>query len=833
MFRCENPFPGAGPTDPYTPLLRAYEGDKVQIRTLVGAHMAPHSFNLHGLNWLFEPADPNSGFRSTQGMGISEHYEMLFDLPRTGAPKQADYMYVSSSGTADLPSGNWGLLRAYSKKQKNLQVLPNNPVDKPGSSVAVCPPDAPVRKFHVTATTAVQALGGPLVYNARGRPNTPGKQRIVDWNALFYVHTSDLDSAGRLKNIGASALEPLILRAAAGDCLKVTLLNRIQPIALNVGRVQPYSPQRLYTSQFVGLHPQLVAENVTESNGVIIGRNPKDRVAEFGHTTEYTWYAGIVKPGTKGNPPEHVPVEFGSASLSPSDPLMQSPYGMIGALIIEPQGSCWKPDPNSRASANVFKVVKDQCDESALLFREHVTIVQDNLARLAMEKLPPKPPKTPPPPPPGPTTRTLKAAGGPGDSKWLLDGKPLPDKGQTANSVMVQAGDTIEVSVESGTHGFTFYDRVVALNVFDIVAAPGVSFKVQPSSNLSWGTDAQGAGPIARLTVKPDIKQDIDLFNIAFLDTVIGRDMTAVFRTGLPAENTPLRGNLSRAINYGTEPFKYRFVDQGTWEHNTPNKSPRGIMRSMSNTLVLGDPETPVFTSSKGMPVRIRMLHPSGLAEQTWDVHGHVRQEQPYVDGSTKIGTNPQSQWFGARDAFGPNSQFDIVIAKAGGEDEVIGDYLYRSFIGTDFFAGLWGIFRVGKENVDVVTITDLALAKSGTGYAIAGVNSVNPSNQKMAATVSITDKSGAIRAKVPVHPMTGAWELAGNTATKDFFPVKVVSAEGGVAVAPGEIQSAMPPDSVGQFVKMSEEMVEMGDDGLAVHVDGQQFKPIPYTDSE
>ena len=62
-------------------MLRAYEGDKVQIRTLVGAHMSPHYFTVHGVNWLFEPtdfdaADNTSGYRGTQGMGISEHYEV-------------------------------------------------------------------------------------------------------------------------------------------------------------------------------------------------------------------------------------------------------------------------------------------------------------------------------------------------------------------------------------------------------------------------------------------------------------------------------------------------------------------------------------------------------------------------------------------------------------------------------------------------------------------------------------------------------------------------------------------------------------------------------------
>ena len=74
-------YPGAAPNDPYTPLLRAYENDDVQVRVLIGGHFLPHSFNLHGLKWLNEAGNPDSGYVSTQVMSISEHFEMLFRLP--------------------------------------------------------------------------------------------------------------------------------------------------------------------------------------------------------------------------------------------------------------------------------------------------------------------------------------------------------------------------------------------------------------------------------------------------------------------------------------------------------------------------------------------------------------------------------------------------------------------------------------------------------------------------------------------------------------------------------------------------------------------------------
>ncbi|HEU4391021.1 MAG TPA: hypothetical protein VFV34_24660, partial [Blastocatellia bacterium] len=220
-FKFPAPMPGAQSTDPYTPFLRAYEGDKVQIRMLVGAHQFPHAFNLQGLKWLFEPDDPNSGYRATQGTGISEHYEMLFNLPRTGVPYQTDYQYATSSDTTGLQNGNWGLLRAYTTPQSGLKLLPNNTYVGSGPPTTGCAPYSRKQPYAVTVTTAAKALGGPLVYNSRGAVGTPGQNQLAATNALIYVRSEDLDASGRLKP--GVPVEPLILRAAAGDCVEVSL----------------------------------------------------------------------------------------------------------------------------------------------------------------------------------------------------------------------------------------------------------------------------------------------------------------------------------------------------------------------------------------------------------------------------------------------------------------------------------------------------------------------------------------------------------------------------------------------------------------------------------
>ncbi len=634
---------GAEPTDPYTPLLRAYEGDNIQIRNLVGAHMSPHSFHIHGLNWHFEPSLDSSGFRSTQGMGISEHYEFLFHLPVTKEPRQADYLYIPTSDNNGVQFGNWGLIRGFREKQPHLIPLSetqktafpkSKPIPPAGPPVETCPANAPKRPFEVTAVSALDALGPDgLVYNARGIVGSPGTGKITDPTGLMYVLSSDL-AGGKLKP--GVPTEPLILRAAAGDCITVELTNAFTatvnttlsaPTPWQDTAVAPFTPVTLKTSLDVGLHPQLLSYDVTTSDGFNIGANPVTSIPP-GQKHKYTWYAGKVDRDSKGNP-IYTPVEFGAVSLAPGTPVMQDNFGLIGALIIEPEGSEFATDVNSRASATVTKAGKT-------LFREAVVIFQDNLA-----------------------------------------------------------------AVQEG------------------------------------------------------------------------------------------------ALNYRTEPFPYRY---GNPEYlvNDPALSLLAVSRSQSDTLVSADPQTPVFVAEAGKPLRMRVLHPAGFNEQVFELHGHTWQEEPYSKGSTKIvDNNPLSQWTGSRDAFGPNSSFDVVLKHAGGNNAVKGDYLFRTFIGgvpaDGFLNGTWGLLRVGEPGKDVVTVTTYC---GDPHFTIAGVNTVNPANHHMATQVTITG-AGLTIPPIPVDQMTGAWTFTSNTITTMPTPITVTSNEGGTAEVKTTlcaIQSPPPP---------------------------------------
>ena len=353
---------GVQDKDPFTPLLRAYVNDKVQVRILVGAHEEGHNFAINGVKWLFEPSYADSGFRNSQMMGISEHYEFVLPpLTRHGQGNFTDYLYTTGRATDDLWNGLWGIMRAYAQNQQDLLKLPNNPhgmaptIANLGDFTGSCPKLAPVRTFAVSAVRADRALpGNTLTYNRREMH----KGTIHDPTAILYVRDSDLDANGRLKT--DVPIEPLVLRAAAGDCINIQLTNRLpagDQADLDGWNTLPmivrqFNNNHIRPSSNVGLHPQLVFFDVTRSDGQNVGSNPVQTAAP-GNRVDYQWYAGQIDVNATTQIATPVPIEFGAINLSPADPIKHAHKGAIGALIIEPQGSTWVEDASSRASATV------------------------------------------------------------------------------------------------------------------------------------------------------------------------------------------------------------------------------------------------------------------------------------------------------------------------------------------------------------------------------------------------------------------------------------------------------------------------------------------------
>jgi len=352
--------------DPYTPLLRAYENDRVQIRVLVGAHEEGHNFSVHGIKWLFEPSEPNSGYRNSQMMGISEHFEFIVpQLIKQPSGDAVDRLWSAGSSTDDYWNGLWGLLRAYTGLRPDLEPLPDNPNGRsnidPGAVGAFdfsCPKTAPVRAFDVVAVNALVSLpNNQLTYN----PRVDGSfDALGDPTALLFFRLSDtfVDSGGvRRVNPGAP-IEPLVLRARAGECIQLTLHNSMPGNLYEQNGwntlpmiVEGFNANDIKPSNEVGLHPQLLYYDVSRYDGANVGTNPVQTIPGGTATKLYKWYAGDVTINTDGTVTA-TPIEFGMTNLISSDRIEHASKGLIGALIIEPPTATWV-EGASRAVADV------------------------------------------------------------------------------------------------------------------------------------------------------------------------------------------------------------------------------------------------------------------------------------------------------------------------------------------------------------------------------------------------------------------------------------------------------------------------------------------------
>jgi manganese oxidase len=374
--------------DPFTPMMRVYENDRVRLRVLTGAQEEGHTVTMHGVKWLQEPASPNSGYRSAQMMGISEQF--IFDVPVT--PTNAnrvreDYLWSMGTSADGYWNGIWGLMRAYPRPRGDLLQLPSNPIPQQGlrirnnnEFIEKCPRAAPVRRFDVTAVTADDALpGGRLVYNQRMENGGP----LHDPTAILYVRTEDLDEFGRLKP--GVPVEPLILRANAGECIQLDLRNQLpdelpdpdHPDTWGFSTlpmiVNHFNSNQLRPSSHVGLHAQRVAYDIASSDGANIGVNPP-RTVEPGGVQTFRWYAGDVSYNRTIERLNAMPVEFGAINLISSDRIKHSNKGAIGGLIIEPSGSTFMEDEGTRASATITPPDGPPFREFVLLFQDDINL---------------------------------------------------------------------------------------------------------------------------------------------------------------------------------------------------------------------------------------------------------------------------------------------------------------------------------------------------------------------------------------------------------------------------------------------------------------------------
>ncbi|CAM2066038.1 hypothetical protein SCOR_11700 [Sulfidibacter corallicola] len=378
------------PTDPYTPLMRAYAGDDVHIRTIVAAHSGVHAFALQGLRWFTEATDANSGYRNVQSIGTAEIYDMDVSLPGIegaadlGNPHPfQDFLWQADSGERGGRHGIWGLLRSFDGQHIDPQTaelprLPNNPEGNAPAfdwahrvaRVFEEPPHTWPRNFR---RFRIRAHCRNIVYNDRGQTlqnSDPaagiawqGDDTALEGVGLVYSLVDETDHSGTRDFRHWQG--PLMLRAAAGDFIQVVLTN-------DHDGCLPEAP-------VVGLVPQRLALDVSHSAGMNIGFN-REQTAAPGEQVSYLWYAGTLE--TRAGTVVPTPVEFGTVNLMPVDMLHQIEAGLVGTLIVEPLGSRWALDLRQDGTPDLASATLFQ--EGRPSFREFIALYQWGPSQLGL-----------------------------------------------------------------------------------------------------------------------------------------------------------------------------------------------------------------------------------------------------------------------------------------------------------------------------------------------------------------------------------------------------------------------------------------------------------------
>ncbi len=307
--------------DPRTPLLRAYVGDPVVIRT-IGLNEKNEALRLQGHRFRPERFNGDGQLVDTATTGISERFDYVLDGGAGGPARMSgDYMYYSARNFA-FETGAWGIFRVHDRRQSNLQVLPGRTAPPTGAGFPVLtaaggntqqtpgpnPPPASQAGVVTNTASACPAAAPRRNYDVSLFTKALPTEPFADPNGVIYSLTSDMAAIQG----GTKKVEPLVIRANAGDCVQITLRNRVPTGSL-------------YGGTRAGFDQSLLLSNPQNSGGAAIGLNPDTTVAAGG-TGTFQYFADR---------------QLGTAIFRNAGSDSSQRHGAYGLLIVEPQGSTW------------------------------------------------------------------------------------------------------------------------------------------------------------------------------------------------------------------------------------------------------------------------------------------------------------------------------------------------------------------------------------------------------------------------------------------------------------------------------------------------------------
>lgn len=545
------------------------------------------------------------------------------------------------------------LRAAFDKLRRAIPILVDQ---RSPESIPVCPTNAPVRMPWILALDARSYLSEQTLIYHRFKPGTalPSSLKsqekwkdVHDPSALLYARAIDLDPAtGKWRT--DRKIEPLVIHARAGECIRPVLTNVIRTISdpdvfsnlPNIG--EKLNVNELNTPSSVGLHAQSLRKNVGHDDGMNVGTNLTQTIAP-GQSTTYTWYAGVVD--FRSAVPQFKDIEFGALNLQPAEPLRQGGKGLIGALVIEPKEAIWAydqmpPEPFSGTSGLL-------------------------------------------------ETRTSALVAN-GDKVW----RDFTMVGQNDANFRIRGQRERRVS------------RVPGIGTVDPRLQDRITLSQELSARLLGGAENLRTIGISR---RADARLlDPALSIIGGLPR--GAFDLPVRRVAMCAEGgsiCPVKDEEVDAVDMGHKAFNYR--SEAGWMRRVHSAAmPLGTTLLIQQHDQLSDTfkglntanQTPRFCALKGDDVRVRVTFAGGHGRNhVMDFGGHTIDDQPYVNASADLGVDAASFFRGTVDVVGPGSAMNYLFTQgAGGSGKVNGDYPIRDLYSWGFDNGLWAVLRVGEQ---------------------------------------------------------------------------------------------------------------------------------------
>ena len=211
--------------DPVTPLARIYPDEPLVIRTI---NVSPTVDTLHfqGARFAEEfrfdgtSATRKVGLADTLHHGVSEKYTVILNgKPAEEKLRPGDYMYFDGDQQR-FSQGAWGIVRVLPGQVQDLAPLPGiaGPTGT-WTAPAVTGKPAPTSTDIGNPCTTTQPVRSVSI--TASPTKLPG---LNNRNQFAYVPTVDAAAA----KAGTIPVEPLVLHAIEGDCLKVKFTNGLE-----------------------------------------------------------------------------------------------------------------------------------------------------------------------------------------------------------------------------------------------------------------------------------------------------------------------------------------------------------------------------------------------------------------------------------------------------------------------------------------------------------------------------------------------------------------------------------------------------------------------------